>query len=798
MKTSHSLRIYGLTAILATAALAQSSPDQAPAPTTPPTPPETAAPAAATNDEPVKLPAFSVESNPNDTSPVGDEALSTTRIATDVFSLPQSVKVLNREMIDIVNPENLSDMVNYVGGAQTGTLNWTAGRVIIRGFVTEGDYVDGFFPQPAPEDFTTNTDMLLYDRIEVIKGSSAIFNSGSPPGGLVSKITKSPTSYAFGDFTVQAGDFDADKVDLDMGGPITTDGRLQYRLIASIQHSDGYYDNTYLHRDLVAPMIRYNFSKDTQLTIKFFDWKTYWPSYNGFPLDPNTLSLFPGVSNKRNLSENAPYNWRLDDVQRVNFLFTSRLTPWAALRLTGEDGQAHDSRVESIATSWTDGSVAGAPAAQPGSGEFAVAAAGPAGSPNYFYEAPFVAGTTLLPRAVTAQKVSNPDKDMIADLDFNFKTGPVSNNLLVGGEFVDDSYMVWTYQGAGTYTNPVDPYNLVQPVVNVDFGVPSALQSNLLQTGKMYLHETANFFDDRLSLSYAWIRVMNTQDQINLLTHATTTSQYYVYQNLRQYAALVKVLPTVSVFYSQNQSFSPNAPANGLASPSQLDVSDELGAKFKSDNGRLQGNLSYFSAFATNNSVPSYPNNPAQPTILIAGIVSHGFDGDFSYAITKNWFLMGSFADYKAFAPAQPANVAVIQPGLVGGAAYGVNGAGIVATPQNTLPAQVPVDDVAEHTYSVLGKYAFTDPTFKGFDVALGLDYQCKRAITNNANQVFFGYIPGRTLLNLFANYRNGHFTYSLNIDNLLNTNYIYAARSVNVIVPGTPINPKVSVTYHF
>jgi iron complex outermembrane receptor protein len=791
MKNSRPLKIAGLTALFASAAFAQTAPAPASTPTAP-VPAETATtPTASSDDQLIKLPAFTVDSTRYDTSPVGEEASSTTRIATDLFSLPQSVKVFNREMLDIINPENLSDMVNYVGGAQSGTLSWTSGRLIIRGFVSDGDYVDGFFPTTA-----SNVDLFLYDRIEVIKGASAIFNAGTPPGGLVSKITKSPTDYAFGNFTVQVGDFDADKAELDLGGPITNDGKLTYRFIATDQHSDGYYDNTYLHRALAAPMLKYAFSHDTQLTIKFFDWKTYWPSYNGFPLDPNTLGLYPGVPYTRNLSENAPYNWRKDVVQRTNALFTSRLNSWAALRLAGEYGLETSSRVESIATSWTDGTVAGAPAAQPGSGEFAAAAAGPNGVP-YFFEAPFVPGSSLLPRAITAQQVYNPDKDAQGDIDFNFKAGPVSQNILAGGEFVDDSYRTWTYQGPGTYTSPVNPYAITRPVVNVNYGVPSALSDNLNQTGKIYIHDTAGFFDDRLSLSYTWIRVMNTQDQINDLTHATTTGQYYVYQDLRQYGALFKVLPTVSVFYSQNQAFSPNAPNNNLPTPSQLDVTDELGAKFKSENNRLQGNVSYFEASASNNTVPSYPLNPLAPTVLIAGIVSHGFDGDFSYAISKNWFLMGTFADYKAFAPAQPANVAVIQPGLVG-AAYGVNGAGIAATPQTTLPTKVPVDDVAEHTYSLLGKYAFTDATFKGLSIAVGVDYQGKRAITNNANQVFFGYIPGRTLVNLFADYKYGHFSYSLNVDNLADTKYIYSARSVNVIVPGTSIDPKVSVTYHF
>jgi len=42
--------------------------------------------------------------------------------------------------------------------------------------------------------------------------------------------------------------------------------------------------------------------------------------------------------------------------------------------------------------------------------------------------------------------------------------------------------------------------------------------------------------------------------------------------------------------------------------------------------------------------------------------------------------------------------------------------------------------------------------------------------------KVFFGYEPGRTLVNANLTYTyNRHISYSLNIDNLLNTRYIYS-----------------------
>jgi len=60
-------------------------------------------------------------------------------------------------------------------------------------------------------------------------------------------------------------------------------------------------------------------------------------------------------------------------------------------------------------------------------------------------------------------------------------------------------------------------------------------------------------------------------------------------------------------------------------------------------------------------------------------------------------------------------------------------------------------------------------------------------------------YVSGRTLVNLTASYRlDKHWSFGLNVDNLLNTKYIYSVRSVNVIVPGPEINVKASIDYTF
>ena len=146
---------------------------------------------------------------------------------------------------------------------------------------------------------------------------------------------------------------------------------------------------------------------------------------------------------------------------------------------------------------------------------------------------------------------------------------------------------------------------------------------------------------------------------------------------------------------------------------------------------------------------------------------------------------MGSFANYSAKSLLGPA-----YNGLTGGT-FVQPGTGHVAY------GSIPVDNTAEQTESIYALYKITSGNFKGLQIGIGENYQAKRAITDGPNQVFWGYVPSRVVVDSSINYEfSKHIKYTLTIDNLLNKKYIYSVRSEDVIVPGTPINVKFSVTY--
>lgn len=749
-----------------------------------PLPAQTAAPVPPTTSEAMKeivaLPSFNVSSE-RDTSYTGGESVSLTRTGVKLSDLPQSVTVVNKSFMDAVSPTGINWMVQYVGGGQVGNLPMyeTTDRFAIRGFTSQGDFVDGFLMINA-EAATTN----FIDHMEIVKGPAAIMstNASGVVGGAVNKVSVSPVENQSNTLSVEVGRFDAGQATLDVGGAITNDKKLLWRLLLLGADQKGYFDYQYLHRIDFIPMLRYKFSDKTDGWIKAEVNDVHYGSYNGLPLDGRTNQPI-AVPVKTNLGENKPLNWRHGfPMWRTWGQFTTRPNDHLAIRFAAQ------SSVLQIYSTESQLSPSGAttPTLQ-ANGTFAYA-------PFVQYSVPptYVPGQ-LLPRITAATFTDTPHREVQNDYAFNFDTGPVSHKLLAGIDLSDFPAITrsWSNGGSSTATSSsIDPFNFTHPgTVSVNYNqTPVSFQDTSQTYAKIFLTETAGFMHDRVLVSGGLSRHRFDQSQVTYPFNQVTgvagatvlVPDTSLYKNVVQYGLVVKPMPNLSVFYGRNANFTANGIQNGNFLPPQQGVQKETGIKTDLIPGRVNFAVSYFEIFQINNTVPAFPQTSPQTQVLIPGETSRGFDGDFTFGLTKNLSLIGSFAVFKAHVQqAAPFSLAP-QP--------------YDKQPHNT----VPVNNVSQNNFTAILRYVFTDPTLKGLSINLASSTLSKRAVTDNSNQIFYTYLPGYTLVNLTAIYETKRYKFQLNVDNLFDKFYWFAARSNQLTFPGTPVNPRLTVTYKF
>jgi iron complex outermembrane receptor protein len=206
-----------------------------------------------------------------------------TKTSTSLIETPQSISVVTQDQITLRDAQGVAEALRYTAGTSTETYgqdprgyDW----VTIRGFdAFNSRYLDGLrlLNYEFPEIFGL-------ERVEVMKGPSSVLYGQSTPGGLINAVSKLPKETAFGEVGAEIGTGESYETTLDVGGPLTKDGSVLYRLTGiyrnSADDSNGFPVDA--ERYYIAPAVTWKITPDTTITFLtsyFHTESTQTPSY---------------------------------------------------------------------------------------------------------------------------------------------------------------------------------------------------------------------------------------------------------------------------------------------------------------------------------------------------------------------------------------------------------------------------------------------------------------------------------------------------------------------------------------
>lgn len=197
-------------------------------------------------------------------------AASINGLAVDPLRLPQSVRVLDRELIDQTGAANLSDLFDLAGGmARQNSFGGAWDAYAIRGF--SGDINQG--PDLLVNRFTANRgfnprrDTATVEEFQVLKGPASALSGKGEPGGSINIVTKAPRRQPHASAELGYGGFDTWRLVGDAGGPVNS--AVAGRLVAAYQSSDGFRDHVGSDRLVVAPSLSWEPSAGARLLYQF-------------------------------------------------------------------------------------------------------------------------------------------------------------------------------------------------------------------------------------------------------------------------------------------------------------------------------------------------------------------------------------------------------------------------------------------------------------------------------------------------------------------------------------------------
>lgn len=223
-------------------------------------------------------------------------------LALTVKETPQSMTVTTNQQIVDQNMETLDEVIEWTPGLSAmqgnGEFRWS---FIARGSIVENQQFDGVpnYVHYYSRDVNPQEDMAMYDRVEVVRGATGLLEGSGSPAASVNLVRKMPTAEHQSSVEAAFSSFDNVRMVYDTSGPISSDGRLRGRFVASGLTGDGQRDNLRDDRGLLYGVLEYDLTEQTTVSaglsyakekIDGYSWGGVWTAQDGsfFDFDGST------------------------------------------------------------------------------------------------------------------------------------------------------------------------------------------------------------------------------------------------------------------------------------------------------------------------------------------------------------------------------------------------------------------------------------------------------------------------------------------------------------------------------
>ncbi|SFH21806.1 TonB-dependent siderophore receptor [Modicisalibacter xianhensis] len=164
-----------------------------------------------------------------------DAATVGTKIPAALRDIPQSITVVTRDAIEDQNFTTLDELGRRTPGMRVLSNDNGRSSIYARGYEYDEYNIDGL-PAPMTSINGSVPSLVAFDRVEIMRGPSGLFNSTSEMGGIVNLVRKRPTDAFQGHISGSLGTYEQGSVETDLSGPIDAEGRIRGRLV--IDHTE--------------------------------------------------------------------------------------------------------------------------------------------------------------------------------------------------------------------------------------------------------------------------------------------------------------------------------------------------------------------------------------------------------------------------------------------------------------------------------------------------------------------------------------------------------------------------------
>jgi catecholate siderophore receptor len=216
---------------------------------------------------------------------------SATRTDTLLINVPQSVTIVNSQLIRDQRMQGMADVVRYVPGVQMAQGEGNRDTPILRGSSSTADmFIDG-----VRDDTQYFRDLYNTERVEALKGPNAMIFGRGGSGGVLNRVSKQADFATVRGFDLTAGSDSRGRAVADWGQSLGHS--FAFRINALSEQTGSFRDGVDYSRRGFNPTLAWR-GDDTTFNLgyeRFEDERTAdrgVPSFNGKPVDVDPSTFF--------------------------------------------------------------------------------------------------------------------------------------------------------------------------------------------------------------------------------------------------------------------------------------------------------------------------------------------------------------------------------------------------------------------------------------------------------------------------------------------------------------------------
>jgi iron complex outermembrane receptor protein len=190
--------------------------------------------------------------------------ISALRSGLKPMDVPQSLQIIGSEIIEQQQAIRLSEVIKNANGVYVSSA---------RGGATESFFSRGYdmsannmFKNGFRYNAGSIPEVSGLEKVEFLKGGSALLFGNVAPGGILNLVTKTPSFKKGGEITMQTGSYSYYKPSFDFYGPLNK--FIAYRINGSYEKSESFRDVVKNERLYFNPSLLLDLSDKTQITLQ--------------------------------------------------------------------------------------------------------------------------------------------------------------------------------------------------------------------------------------------------------------------------------------------------------------------------------------------------------------------------------------------------------------------------------------------------------------------------------------------------------------------------------------------------